>query len=243
MAQKEYLYHYTKFETFVKYILPTKKIRFNLIKYSNDPFELREYTLLKDKYEGLIEFLKYLEDNSYLISFYCDKIKGMNNDVGALNSRMWSQYGDLHNGVCIKLNKGLLDNRVNIANQEATNFQIFKDYIKYSQVLKTPSLPNQLVINNFFSKAKTIHKALFYQKTKCWVGEKEYRYVKLFAPEANNGEDSFLDISGEAIEEIFFGKKIKKENLKNINIGDIDYSFVDFEWGQIIKTASSTPFK
>jgi hypothetical protein len=152
---------------------------------------------------------------------------------------MWSQYGNGHKGVCLKLNKSLLD--YELKNFEQTDgYKIFCNHIKYLQKLKSPTFPQKIDKDLHSSLAQKNHKQLFYQKTDCWIGEHEYRCVKLFAPGANNGEDSFLDIS-KALEEVFFGKKVKKEKLKNIDLKD--YSFVDFEWGQIIKRLPFNPFQ
>lgn len=113
---EHYIYHYTKCSTAIKYILPSRTLRFSSLENTNDPKESKDWELgigtnenadlsefspgkisnwLSTELKGRAKLLCFSTD-TYPITG--DKFKDIFNR-GFCKPRMWAQYADAHKGV------------------------------------------------------------------------------------------------------------------------------------------------
>ncbi|QZA77868.1 DUF2971 domain-containing protein [Deefgea tanakiae] len=119
-GQKEsdqYIYHYTKAETAIEFILENKNLRLSPFAKTNDPKETKDWFFIPgtnqgrnlDKYtpEYLSKVLNpTLKQKTNLLCFSTDKNLTGNHltdmpNRGFCKPRMWAQYGGNHTGVCL----------------------------------------------------------------------------------------------------------------------------------------------
>ena len=140
-------------------------------------------------------------------------------------------YGDRGNGVCIELESDKLDLSLS---------SIKKDIVSYCDDIKAPILQKEDDIANFID---THNNYLFFQKTKEWSGENEYRLISNIQQK--------LDIS-KAITAVYMFEhyrpetqtvlKLVGEDILHIVVpnrmtnGDgVSYPIKAFKWKHIIK--------
>ncbi len=158
------LYHYTTFNTFIK-IWHTKTLLFQPFYNVNDHLERSKFIKIpdfsrqsSDKLQELYDQLTKYRQISLVLD-YSIRMKGF------MSSMMWGHYGDKGYGVCIELDSDKLD---------LSNKTIKKDAISYRDDIKAPMLQKEDDIANFID---THTDYLFFQKTKEWSGENEYRLI------------------------------------------------------------------
>ena len=135
----QYVYHYTKFETALEYILPGKKLKLNQLGKTNDPRESKPwdfpkpFTLglqgkAKSKEETLVkrisrEVARVMRDDWKVLCFSIDEANiGIFEDPnkkisrkfpytihGYSHPRMWAQYAENHRGVCLQFDREKLE--------------------------------------------------------------------------------------------------------------------------------------
>lgn len=203
------IYHYTKIQTAYEYILHTNKLKLSERKKSNDPLEnivdrvntyssyVHPNTKNASKEEGskVAQFIfQKLENSKQLCFCKNNEDPELQNFMvkpsqyyGFLKPRMWDQYGDNYEGVCLAFDKkelkennlGIYSKDVEYINYEEfhrNNYSIdlfklhevgFEEYIK---------IQSNKIRQNSFLKHKDYH------------GENEYRFVSF------KDEEIFLDI-------------------------------------------------
>lgn len=184
-TSSEYLYHYTKRETLIEFILPSLKLKMNTLMNTNDPKE-KKISLFNYfdnvKYAGtyidMKIILKEILDNEYKICcFSGDFIEDGIGFSGMNLPRMWATYGDKHKGVCLKINleKFCEENSVD----DKTRILKKVNYLSRLNHRLTYSEPDididnrkavELLINDNMD-------TLFFEKHKDWETEKEIRFV------------------------------------------------------------------
>jgi len=194
------LYHYTKFETFIKIWL-SKKLKFGRISGLNDINEAFRGTTVpiieESTPNGFHDYKELLIRADEIINSY--KQISLTKDYdsylkGCMSPMMWGQYGDKGNGVCIELEYSKIKLPTNV----------FADNIKYINLSKmfkfNPILlfKRGLLEQNIFKRRKE----LFFTKTTDWKGENEFRFI--------TKENDYLDISS-AISAIYI-TKLNSEN-------------------------------
>lgn len=131
------IFHYTKTDTAIKYILPTKTLLFSPRKNSKDPIESKEMLIsqsihITDRLIGsrtgrrsqeLYYLIKDRINSNNQISFCKNMISSQVKEYGYQKSRMWNQYADDFKGVCLAFDQQLL-----LQNSER---QIISGNIKY----------------------------------------------------------------------------------------------------------------
>ena len=158
------LYHFTSFNTFIK-IWHSKKLLFHPFYNVNDRLEKSKFVKIPDFSSESKSQLNKLDDQlaSYrqisLLSDYSESIKGF------MSSMMWGHYGDKGNGVCIELDS----DKLNLLDPT-----IVKHKVDYSIEINAPTLEKEDDIQTFID---THIDYFFFQKTKEWEGENEYRLV------------------------------------------------------------------
>lgn len=224
------LYHYTSFNTFIK-IWHTKSLLFQPFYNVNDRLERSKFVKIPDFSSQSADKLRELDEQLVqyrqisLVVDYNKRIKGF------MSSMMWGHYGDKGNGVCIELDY----DKLNLLDQT-----IIKNKVDYSIEIKAPTLKKEDDILNFID---THIDYFFFQKTKEWEGENEYRLVSRIQTE--------LDISN-AISAVYMFEykrpetqtvlKLVGEDILHIVVpnrmtnGDgVSYPIKAFKWKHIIK--------
>lgn len=192
------------------------KLRLSPFLKTNDPREYKEWLYDEWAFGGKVEFnthkkteaeirLNDLRRNKSKVACFCSNIdfnhlyyfkKKIINHYGYEKSRMWSQYGEDHSGICLVLSKEKIENKVNsISNQD---IQCFKKIIEYKKMrrLDFPNLQtNKLSRMNIEEFCKFViqsqQKNIYFIKDIDYIDESEYRIVIL-----SEEEDYFhLDIT------------------------------------------------
>ncbi|MDK2857141.1 MAG: hypothetical protein PWQ89_260 [Verrucomicrobiota bacterium] len=195
------LFHYTKAETVLAYILRSEKIRFNALGNTNDPLEcqplshtgLRNVPASNDApsvaHELRLQNLNDERQKGKLACFCksndpCD-IGGWF-DLGCFRSRMWSQYADAHKGVYLVFSKSKLL-EAGQAWARTKGFDFFSGSVAYDNTLK--KLQNAICITQaqpFAERVKHHSEGYYFCKREDYRDESEYRtlvYNQKFRPE------------------------------------------------------------
>ena len=218
----EIVYHYTKRSVFFEYIMISKSLRMSKIENSRDPYECSPIcpyypdasSITSEDIEHYEIEKKYLEDiytNSSFLSFVKSDLD--HSYEGCDKLRMWDQYGDGHNGVCLGVSrKGLEDFcDSNIPGDGDNKILIPKD-LSYNHPIDYPvstffGVP-QISVDEMktFSARTTIKNGIekfFFQKDSDYRDENEFRIFRL----AENAEDPTYIPIQESLLEIIFGHK------------------------------------
>ncbi|MBC8416023.1 MAG: DUF2971 domain-containing protein [Candidatus Cloacimonetes bacterium] len=192
---KDLIFHYTKLERALEYILKNKQLRFTRFIDSADPHEYKKRIFaLTGLFSTWNKFDKKLiscpekinniiQQNLRMACFCCNKT----NYPGYLRSRMWDQYADNHRGLCLAFSKKSL--------QKAVRKQFKSDFKKNGIVNYYPHKDIRFE-RMYKSQAKTIHytnpnhdiikehlninyKFLFFKKHQDYRDEAEYRFIVL----------------------------------------------------------------
>lgn len=151
ISSDDALFHFTRKDTSLEYILFNKSLRFGEFSGTNDPQEykskltgavgwgwesrhdqkIEEATLLVDK---------ILREKSKFISFCQNDIVDDNlHSHGVLKSRMWAQYGENHKGICIVVSKAKLIAQLTTAFD--LNYQLDYGKIQYEEPDLSRNIP------------------------------------------------------------------------------------------------------
>lgn len=148
------VFHFTALKTAIEYILPDSRLRLAPRTRSNDPFEFitpffgswserppewceEEFQQAIEKENGLRFKLYEILRSDFMQVCFCKNGKKISENVsrdinyseedGFLKPRMWSQYGDGHEGICLAFSIGGLKKAVNNAFTNKT----FCDEVEY----------------------------------------------------------------------------------------------------------------
>jgi len=233
-----YLYHYTKNDTAIRYILPKMALRMNSLKYMNDPKENLLHQV--DFSESFHPHRKYPSNSfSYLLalnirektritSFSTDKnIKTENTSQimsGYEFQKMWSFYGQNHEGICfeIDLNSFNKENRETIKEYKIIDRKVDYKFHQFSY-LPTPKFgvnrdkcPEHKPYSptkfwkEFIENEKEVNER-FFTKNIDWGGESEYRFLTF----SNDSEDIYLSIK-ESLSKVILGLNFSKHLLPSV---------------------------
>lgn len=191
---KDYLYHYTSFESAVK-ILASEKLLFSDFRRLNDINESFGPTVVYCGFsDSEVDSLKKNLNNYKQISFTTDKgiHKGFNIPA------MWGHYATRGNGVCLVLDYDKIKERIK------TIEYLYAKKVEYSK----PDLNDICYYKHYgVSFEEFIRKSkddLFFHKTKDWEYEHEYRIIAI------SDEITRLDISGLIVAAILFNRSHDK---------------------------------
>ena len=212
------LYHYTKFETFVSYILPELQLRFNPFSGCNDPFEffiscefgINSFTI-KYYQEFANEYTKQLNEYRF-ICFSKDKDRRKSN--GFKLPTMWAHYGQNHNGICIELDSNKLDysrfkrdaiKRKSVRYSRKNSIGTINSHFPQKHINETIE---EYIHRGILNCVKAWESSSLFTKLPDWRIENEYRVVHKSADQ----KDEYLDISN-AITAVYLG--VRASNKKN----------------------------
>lgn len=196
------LYHYTKYDTALNFILPTMKIMMGSFNNVNDPRESKiwPFTLYSknlktnENFDSKVfqDISKFITHKSLMLCLTRDDptLASDNEDdkdirVGYAHARMWAQYGDNHKGVCFVFDKAQLNASIESVTGK---FGLFHGPINYRSSARNPNgdafhlayLEDILDPRMFGLLEQHItkhHQALFFNKHIDWRDEWEYRWV------------------------------------------------------------------
>jgi hypothetical protein len=148
-ADERFIYHYTKHTTAIEHILLKGELRFNCLQQMNDPLEFQKWShfwhgeanvhdgldvqMIHTKGGRVMEILK----QHIRICCFCIDCEPSENTIhsfptnkGYYRSRMWSQYGASHSGVCLVFDKEKLIGAVKPTDQD-----VYRNKIVYDDAL------------------------------------------------------------------------------------------------------------
>jgi len=238
------LYHFTRKDSAIENILNDRVLKFGSFRNSNDPQEYRRRMTSAsewgwdESHDSQIAQITNNIDNiirsSGFLSFCQNCYKdGALLEHGCLKSRMWSQYGGRHSGVCLVFSKRLLLKQLNQQFKKSltvyTNSVEYKDpYIsransKDSLNINADDLnttENTSIVRSF---VKTRYKEIFFQKQEDYKDENEFRVIAI-DENGGNADGEFVSIST-CLKAIILGdsfakayKPIIKELSKKLNV-------------------------
>lgn len=201
------LFHYTKFESFLK-IVETMTLRSTPLCKMND---LNEANL--DSLDWNADFMmmfkaeKYVKENCSVICFTKNYMTGQICEEGSNHPALWAHYADDSNGVCMVLDKESL--------LEINKKKLSKLFYKFGSVdYNIHCAPNEKIMERSYKDVqdfvRTNYKELFFKKHTDWKYEREERFF-VETPEV------YLNIKG-AIKYIILGGRLKnnEESLHKI---------------------------
>lgn len=211
------LYHYTKLETFLKFILPTQKLRASYLDLTNDPREALPWSfgstnlpfekLFPDYYsnethiECQFKFGELIKSRMQVICFSGAKEKGWNNEM------MWAHYGESHQGICLELDEDILIENIR---QQYPLISFVLSPISYNKKKGKKDKwidwddKNDIEFN-ITQNIERLHPLLALTKSPFWEKEDEKRLV-IF----NEMNQVFVSLRG-ALKAVHFGLKFKIE--------------------------------
>jgi hypothetical protein len=201
---QDIIYHYTKASTAIDYILFDKRLKFNSRIKSNDPFEavissrgivfgfnteIDEQTN-KDS-NTLCDYMSTLESQYHQICF-CknhieDDILGFSGNeelFGFTKLRMWEQYADNFYGVCLAFSKEKILSLLNKDQSKIISGDV--NYLKFQNIHNKKigdingDRLKQIGFDNYKKELDEGANESFFIKHEDFIGENEFRIVKLF---------------------------------------------------------------
>lgn len=205
-----YLFHYTKFENFLK-IIETMTLRSSALSKMNDLNEASMEFVDPNKDSRFIYQAKqYIKNNCSIICFTRNYMNGEICEEGSNHPAMWSHYAEDSNGVCVVFDEvSLINNNKMLL---ADVFYKIKD-VEYCYLCS----PDSRILKGEYSDLSDFlrknYAELFFKKHVDWSYEKETRLL-IEQPEV------FLNIKG-AIRYIILGGRLKNDEEKVRKIIDL----------------------
>lgn len=197
------LFHYTKFESFLK-IIETMTLRSSPLCKMNDLNEASIDSLDWNRdFMLMIKAEKYVKEQCSIISFSKNYMTGPVCEEGSNHPAMWAHYSEDSNGVCIVLDKDALLE----ANKKQLSQLFFKmEPIRYG----LQNAPKQGIEYDYYNGVSDFvqrnYRELFYKKHIDWSYEDEVRFF-VESPEI------YLNIEG-AIKYIVLGGRLRFDEAR-----------------------------
>jgi len=161
---------------------------------------------------------------------------------GCLKSRMWSQYGENHEGVCLVFSKKLLSAVIQ-EKYTSDNYFIYEGDVEYKEYVNAYSRHDSVSIggDTFDDKSPfevaidhitKYQKELFFRKQLDYKDEKEYRVIVMYKKEP----DSNLDVPAFNVSRcllgIILGDRFPKTYIPTIVAlaGKLDFKYRRLHW-------------
>lgn len=233
--KNQYLYHYTKAETAINFILKDKTLKFSKFHTTNDPRESKSWFFIPGTNENR-DLSKYspeylskimnprIKTTTHLLCFSMDKeLTGQHlidtPNRGFCKPRMWAQYGGNHTGVCLIFDIKSLTKEIrsNLNNKDwQANPVVYRDRLLAEIVSEPAFIVNIDKLEEWgeeqyaFSHGQKFKDRLFFEKASDWENENEYRWV-LFDSE----DEIYLEYKN-ALKGIMFGEYCSEETINKI---------------------------
>ncbi|MDP8269317.1 MAG: DUF2971 domain-containing protein [Candidatus Tenebribacter davisii] len=254
VRSEDALFHYTKKSILFEYIIPSMKLRLSPINKTNDPKEYKEWYYnevaiggnasfnSKKKFEAQTK-LNDLRLQKSKVACFCSNIdyydefniieEAKRKICGYEKSRMWSQYGEEHSGICLVFSKEELEKILDTITAE--KIKSFKDIMDYRiinlsdfPIIEINKLNRKGVEKYCEEKIQNEQKTFFFTKDEDYKDESEFRIVIL----SENEDYFFIDIAmclkgiivGDKFPEVYHSLLLQISNEKNIEIRKLTYS-------------------
>ena len=237
----KYLYHYTKCETAIDFILKNNTFRLNNYNKTNDPKEVKDWQFNIGSNEGA-DLSKYcmnelsawltkeLKEKTRLLCFSQDTDPLSGNHMidifnrGFCKPRMWAQYGDNHKGVCLVFDRNKLTHQIN--DQLAHKHLVLASHVKYRNRNVIPNLfasddqQYSIDIDHLQKHGKEQYVAhhlsthverLFFEKMNDWSGESEWRYIVF----SDSETDLYVNY-GNSLVGVMFGNDTEEDDIISV---------------------------
>lgn len=236
---QKFVYHYTRAQTVIEKILPSMTLQMGSYQGLNDPREAKTWPFAFYSHlptgnqlftpELFDQATKNITQKTLVLCCSRDdpSLTKDNEDLpirsGYGHPRMWAQYADRHQGVCLVLDQKLLHERILSHFGEQ---RLFFGPVEYLNSMRGPSSESptgcyDLVyledyVKRGLSEALEDHirlfqKDLFFTKHKDWRDEWEYRWVA----RAGNDIPYFVTIA-DCLHAIILGQDCPREMTENI---------------------------
>jgi len=197
------VYHYTRRAIALEHIISARKIRFSPLKHTNDPREYKEWSFVltgtglppkdvgiyKRSFDAEKDINQIRQQNYKSLCLCWDKWVQLNKEYdpflrGFAKPRMWSQYGENHEGVCIafsikNIEKALLKtfgNKTIVYHDKVKYINFSPDSI-HSRTLDGDKLQNTNTTEYVKQHIERNYKSIFFEKNEDYRDEDEYRFV------------------------------------------------------------------
>lgn len=198
------VFHYTTAAIALEHILATGQIRLSPLERTNDPYEykfaflgsagwhpphLSDEQALSALHEAHPIFDAFRRKHAKVFSLTSNRVPERPveavplgaGSIGACKSRMWSQYGGNHEGVCLAFDRDELLRAV-----EANYHEVFAGDVDYFAtpprqqfILDTSRLGNDDPTSLIHDHIRTWHRQIFLTKNIDYKDENEYRVIVL----------------------------------------------------------------
>lgn len=172
-VSKNWLYHFTTAESFIK-ILETMTLKVSKFENLNDPSDgMMDWTGYElSDFVDQVECEDFVMQNCSLISFSRDFKRNGQIQRATCHHRMWAQYADNFNGVCIVIDKdSFIRENSDLLNTPGCKYAI--ETVRYSDFVKEIKYDNTDYTNFLFKHRKPI----FFTKNADWKEEGEVRFL------------------------------------------------------------------
>jgi hypothetical protein len=191
------VFHYTRNSTALEKILFEDCFKFSSFADANDPHEYKDKMIgdggwgweeVRDKADKTCEVLdKLLKDVSFISCCANFFEYGSLKTLGALRSRMWSQYGENHKGICLVFSKEKLISLLREKYKDEM-YLFYQDDVDYKEYLYENSEYDSIEINSDSFDGKTpdsiavdhfekYKRELLFIKQLDYIDEHEHRIV------------------------------------------------------------------
>ncbi len=225
-----YIYHYTKIDTLINYILKNNEIKASQLKNTNDP---KEYTrkIFGIGYSGGenekidpcksdIIINRYI--NLFKIVSFCT---GKPDRKGYLKPRMWAQYGSNNEGCCLEFDKKELLKVINekyihiSKKEEIDKFNMQKYFIEgtITYINTSNNSENSKPVNSKINieaiEESIVNQVLpdilktAFEKDEDWCSEDEYRIIL----KSENDNYEYIKYNNAVVKKIFLGEKVTED--------------------------------
>ena len=201
---RKLVYHYTSRNTAFEKIVSSRQLRFNPFIDMKDPRESTMWTFVLMSSKPIpdatcMSLFKPVSDNDVtdavkygckLLCFSQDNARRTSNYPNSLSgrgfflSRMWSQYGQGHSGVCFAFDRDELDRT--ITEELGEERRIYRGSVEYTEneleIHQALGFDADTILDHGLDAAVERHLDLFYeklflQKDADWRDENEYRWI------------------------------------------------------------------
>jgi len=206
------IYHYTKAAVAINHILPHGQLKFSRLGDSGDPFEYKFWFLntvawgLEDELTKMMQkahpAIDKLRRRDFRMISFCrnrETLLGSENQIkqlGCSKSRMWSQYAENHEGVCLAFNKdSLLHSMGKVATVYAEDTIYEYPDGSSARVLDGNKMETLGVEPYCLEHVKKHYRYFFFTKNPDYQDENEFRIII----HSESDSDIFVDISNSLV--------------------------------------------
>ncbi|MDJ0898865.1 MAG: DUF2971 domain-containing protein [Xenococcus sp. MO_188.B8] len=254
-SSEKYVYHYTKLDTALKYILKTGTLMLNSFSKVNDPRESKSWTITTtvrsdldlelEDWDTLSQLVSdMLKQNVKVVCFCKDRARAVNQwqvrgpiDRGFAKPSMWHHYANGHNGVCLVFDREKLDASFK---RQINKDQLVSGSVTYSDegsMAKISNSPFSIDLTQIDSEKKLFEQlkihlnrwmpSLFFTKLEDWNNEEEYRWVYF-----DNHENPLCLNFDDALAAIVIGESVSKDHKESMLMYCAKYkaNIANLEW-------------